>query len=106
MDSADNLHEISKPIFWEKKKKKNKENTINLLSAKSDQRLVKVKLKKKNYEKLTTSCADYQVVNSGLLMNAWNIVPDKSGYQVNSFLISQWKHMLWVLIRSASLGPF
>ena len=28
---------------------------------------------------------------------------DKSGYQVNSFLISQRKHVLWVLIRSASL---
>ena len=27
---------------------------------------------------------------------------DKSGYQVNIFLISQRKHMLWVLIRSAS----
>ena len=27
---------------------------------------------------------------------------DKSGYQVNSFLISRRKHMLWVLIRSAS----
>ena len=27
---------------------------------------------------------------------------DKRGYQVNSFLISPWKHTLWVLIRSAS----
>ena len=27
---------------------------------------------------------------------------DKSGYQVNTFLISRQKHMLWVLIRSAS----
>ena len=27
---------------------------------------------------------------------------DKSGYQVNIFLISQRKHILWVLIRSAS----
>ena len=26
---------------------------------------------------------------------------DKSGYRVNSFLISPRKHMLWVLIRSA-----
>ena len=26
---------------------------------------------------------------------------DKSGYQVNSFLVSRRKHMLWVLIRSA-----
>ena len=26
---------------------------------------------------------------------------DKSGYQINSFLISRWKHMLWVLIRGA-----
>ena len=25
---------------------------------------------------------------------------DKSGYQVNSFLISQYKHMLWVLIEA------
>ena len=31
---------------------------------------------------------------------------DKSGYQVNIFLISQWKHMLWVLIRSASMRRF
>ena len=31
---------------------------------------------------------------------------DKSGYQVKSFLISQRKHMLWVLIRSASLRCF
>ena len=27
-------------------------------------------------------------------------------YQVNNFLISQWKHMLWVLIRSASARRF
>ena len=31
---------------------------------------------------------------------------DKSGYQVNSFLISRRKHMLWVLIRSASARRF
>ena len=30
------------------------------------------------------------------------ISPDKSGYQENIFLISAQKHMLWVLIRSAS----
>ena len=31
---------------------------------------------------------------------------DKSGYQVNSFLISQEKHMVWVLIRSALVRCF
>ena len=31
---------------------------------------------------------------------------DKSGYQVNIFLISAQKHMLWVLIRSASARRF
>ena len=31
---------------------------------------------------------------------------DKSVYQVNSFLISRRKHMLWVLIRSASARHF
>ena len=31
---------------------------------------------------------------------------DKSGYQVNGFLISRWKYMLWVLIRSASARRF
>ena len=31
---------------------------------------------------------------------------DKSGYQVISFLISRPKHMLWVLIRSASPRRF
>ena len=31
---------------------------------------------------------------------------DKSGYQVNSFLISWQKHMLWVLIRSTSVRRF
>ena len=31
---------------------------------------------------------------------------DKSGYQVNSFLISGQKYMLWVLIRSASVRGF
>ena len=31
---------------------------------------------------------------------------DKNGYQVNIFLISQQKHMLLVLIRSASLRHF
>ena len=30
---------------------------------------------------------------------------DKSGYQVNIFLISPRKHMLWVLIRSPSPRP-
>ena len=30
----------------------------------------------------------------------------KSGYRVNSFLISRQKHMLWVLIRSASSRHF
>ena len=31
---------------------------------------------------------------------------DKSEYQVNSFLITQRKHTLWVLIRSASVRCF
>ena len=31
---------------------------------------------------------------------------DKSGYQVNIFLISPQKHMLWVFIRSASARRF
>ena len=31
---------------------------------------------------------------------------NKGGYQVNSFLISWWKYMLWVLIRSASVRRF
>ena len=31
---------------------------------------------------------------------------DKSGYQVNSFLITRQKLMLWVLIRSASMRRF
>ena len=31
---------------------------------------------------------------------------DKRGYQANSFLISRQKHMLWVLIRSASARRF
>ena len=31
---------------------------------------------------------------------------DKSGNQVNSFLINGRKHMLWVLIRSASASAF
>ena len=31
---------------------------------------------------------------------------DKSGYQVNSFLISLRKHIWWVLVRSASLRRF
>ena len=35
----------------------------------------------------------------------WSIDLDKSGYQVNSF-ISRRKHMLWVLIRSASVRCF
>ena len=32
----------------------------------------------------------------------WGIGLDKRGYQVNIFLVSPQKHMLWVLIRSAS----
>ena len=28
---------------------------------------------------------------------------DKSGYQIDNFFISQQKHMLWILIRSASV---
>ena len=31
---------------------------------------------------------------------------DKSGYKVNIFLISPQKHMLWVLVRSASVTRF
>ena len=31
---------------------------------------------------------------------------DKTGYQFNIFLIYPWKHMLWVLIRSASMRHF
>ena len=40
---------------------------------------------------------------SGLIHYDEDIVPDKSGYQVNVFLISPWKHMLWALIRRMSL---
>ena len=35
-----------------------------------------------------------------------NVGLERSGYQVNIFLISPRKHMLWVLIRSASLRHF
>ena len=35
-----------------------------------------------------------------------NIGLDKSEYQENSFLITRRKHMLWVLIRSASARRF
>ena len=42
-----------------------------------------------------------------LLRDNWclnrHIDLDKRGYQANSFLISRQKHMLWVLIRSASV---
>ena len=34
------------------------------------------------------------------------IVPDKSWYLVNTFLISPQKHMLWVHIRSTFVGHF
>ena len=42
---------------------------------------------------------------------AWTIlcqpvVPDKSGYQENIFLISPCKHMLWVLVRGTFVTPF
>ena len=36
----------------------------------------------------------------------WTIGIDKGGYPVNIFLISLLKHMLWVLIRSASPRRF
>ena len=39
-------------------------------------------------------------------LELWYIGLDKSEYQVNSFLITGQKHMLWVLIRSASLRCF
>ena len=38
--------------------------------------------------------------------HAQAIGPDKGGYPVNIFLISARKHMLWVLIRSASVRRF
>ena len=38
--------------------------------------------------------------------NIYSIVLDKRGYEVNIFLISPWKQMLWVLIRSASYSCF
>ena len=34
------------------------------------------------------------------------IAPDKREYQINIFLISPQKHMLWVLIRSISVRCF
>ena len=37
-----------------------------------------------------------------VLMIAVDIGLDKNGYQVNSFLISRRKHMLWVLIRMST----
>ena len=40
MQIRDNLHEMSEPVFW--KKKKNKKNIISLLSAEIAQRVVKV----------------------------------------------------------------
>ena len=41
--------------------------------------------------------------HSGLNKLPHTIGLGKSGYQVNNFLICQQKHMLWVLIRSASV---
>ena len=38
--------------------------------------------------------------------HAYHIATDKRGYPHNIFLISQRKHMLWVLIRSGSARRF
>ena len=43
VSSGNNLHEMSKPVFWEKFKK----NTINLSSTELAHRVIKVKKKKK-----------------------------------------------------------
>ena len=43
----------------------------------------------------------YQILGVSTLIG-----PDKNGYRVNIFLISPQKHMLWVLIRSASVSYF
>ena len=67
-------------IYWEKLKKKKKKKKIK-------------------YCLLVFACTVMEV-------NIASIGLDKSGYQVNSFLISQQKHMLRVLIRSASLRRF
>ena len=43
---------------------------------------------------------------SNLPIRPGSIGLDKNGYQVNSFLISPRKRMLWVLIRSTSVRCF
>ena len=48
---------------------------------------------------------DSEAIKKKLVLRQY-IALDKSGYQVYIFLISPRKHMLWVLIRSASVRHF
>ena len=50
-------------------------------------------------------CRNKENINT-LRLKTVSIGPDKSGYQVNNFLISPRKYMLWVLIRRASARHF
>ena len=52
-----------------------------------------------------SDCADAQA-GVGLLMFRANRPPDKSAYLKIIFLISQPKHMLWVLKRTVSMRRF
>ena len=49
-----------------------------------------------------SGCAGKKITDVGKII----IALDKSGYQVNLFVISPQKHMLWVLSRSASARRF
>ena len=116
----DNLHEMSNIFYEKRKKKKKKKKEINLLSDKSA--LIKLSVKAHNSRQGTFFFSN-QIQCWYIFITLWihmlrvliwsvsNKYPkhtglDKSGYQVNTFLISPWKHMLWVVIRSTSLRRF
>ena len=51
-------------------------------------------------------CSDRKIFFLKIIYINFLIGQDKSGYQVDIILISLQKHMLWVLIRSASARRF
>ena len=75
-------------------------NTHNMFLLRNKKNINTFWLKKAPYLELWVACLTVDAEVPSLLFD--HIDLSKSGYQVNIFRISLRKHMLWVLIRSAS----
>ena len=98
---GDNLHEMPKSVFWEKLTKKKKNSKCRLLKFLPSMLCVNI---------AAADCGSMKKFTPRYWLLHTSVLParttDNLGHLQNIYLISPQKHILWVLIRIASLRQF